>query len=259
MIVDCHTHISFDEDGLAVSKHLAASETVDACIVMALPSGMSEIANQKLSEYVGQYEKFVGFAAIDPTSDDISPKSLKAIKSKLGLKGFVVRCCGSGFHPANTKAMQFYQAAADLAMPVFFANSGLLHKDAVLDYVRPYLLDEVARKFPDLKIIIGSMGRPFIEQTLLMVEKHDNVFADLTIRPNRVWQVYNTVVAAYERGVMQKLLFGSGFPVSTAGACIETLLGFNKLLANSSLCSVPRGEIRGIIERDSLKLLGIDS
>ena len=90
-----------------------------------------------------------------------------------------------------------------------------------------------------------------------MVGKHENVYADLTIRPNNVWQTYNTVVAAYEHGVMGKLLFGSGFPLGNAGECIETLLGFNMLLADTNLPTVPRGSIRNIIERDTLELLGI--
>ena len=57
---------------------------------------------------------------------------------------------------------------------------------------------------------------------------------------------------------MNKLLFGSGFPYGNAGECIETLLGFNKLLADTNLPTVRRGDIRNIIERDTLELLGIE-
>jgi hypothetical protein len=39
---------------------------------------------------------------------------------------------------------------------------------------------------------------------------------------------------------------------------METLLGFNKLLADTNLPTVPRGTIQNIIERDALKLLGIE-
>ena len=143
-------------------------------------------------------------------------------------------------------------------MPVFFHNDGGdLGANAILNYAQPYLLDEIASEFATLKIIIGNMGMPFVEQTLSIVAKHENVYADLTIRPSNVWQTYNTVVAAYERGVMDKLLFGSGFPLGNAGQCIETLLGFNMLLADTNLPAVPRGSIRNIIERDTLELLGI--
>ena len=101
------------------------------------------------------------------------------------------------------------------------------------------------------------MGVPFMEQTFALVAKHANVYADLTVRSSSVWQVYNTVVAANEYGVMDKLLFGSGFPLGTAQQCIETLLGFNKLLADTNLPTVPRDKIRTIVERETLELLGV--
>jgi len=242
-----------------MSEHLAAAETVDACIVLATSDGPSEEVNKGLAEYVNKHkEKMVGFAVVEPVQDKISVNNLKHIKDKLGLKGVVLHCSACGLHPAHSRAMRFYESAQELGLPVFFHNGdGALGADAVLDYAQPYLLDEVAREFAALKIIIGDMGMPFIEQTLLMVAKHENVYADLTIKPSNVWQTYNTVVAAYERGVMGKLLFGSGFPLGNAGQCIETLLGFNMLLADTNLPTVPRGSIRNIIERDTLELLGI--
>ena len=259
MIVDCHTHINYAADDVEVSEHLAAAETVDICIVLAGAEDLSQQVNKKLSEYVSKHkEKIVGFALIDPTKDSVGVKKLSSIPEKLGLSGAVLYCSSCGFHPAHSRAMRFYESAQELGLPVFFHNGGhALRPEAVLDYAQPYLLDEVARTFPDLKIVIGTMGMPFGEQTLSMVAKHKNVYADLTIKPSSVWQVYNTVVAAYECGVMDKLLFGSGFPFGNAGECIETLLGFNRLLGDTDLPTVPRGNIRSIIERDALELLGI--
>ena len=53
-------------------------------------------------------------------------------------------------------------------------------------------------------------------------------------------------------------MFGSGYPDSDPGTCIETLLGFNRLLADTNLPTVPREKIRSIIERDTLSVLGIN-
>jgi len=236
------------------------TEAVDVCIVLATPDGPSDELNKKLSQYVNRHgTKMVGFATVEPGKDKIGLNNLKAIQEKSGLKGVVLHCSACGFHPAHSSAMRFYESAQELALPVFFHNSGdALRADAVMEYAQPYLLDEIAREFTELKIIIGSMGVPFIEQTLSMVARHKNVYADLTIRPKSVWQTYNMVVAAYERGVMDKLLFGSGFPSGNPGECMETLLGFNMLLADTNLPTVPRGSIRNIIERDTFRLLGIN-
>jgi len=259
MIVDCHTHINDTADSVILSEHLAAAEPVEACIVLATVADSSDEVNNKLSEYVSKHEeKMIGFALVDPTRDKTGVKKLASIPEKLNLAGVVVYCSSCGFHPAHSRAMRFYESAQELKLPVFFHNGAPLERRAVLDYAQPHLLDEVARTFEQLKIVIGNMGMPFVEQTLSMVEKHENVYADLTLRAGNIWQVYNIVVAAYERGVMDKLLFGSGFPSGKAGECIETLLGFNKLLGDTNLPTVPRGSIRGIIERDTLQLLGIE-
>ncbi len=259
MIVDCHTHIHCPASNVGPSEHWAAMETADVSIVLAPVAESSRDVNKELSDYVGGHrEKLVGFAFIDPTKDDVTARNVKSITEKLALKGVVLYSSGCGFHPAHSRAMQFYEAAVELKLPVFFHNAGVLGPDAVFDYAQPYLLDEIARTFPNLKIVIGTMGMPFVEQTLAMVAKHENVYADLTIKPDSVWQVYNTVVAAHERGVMNKLLFGSGFPYGKAAECIETLLGFNKLLADTNLPTVPRSDIQDIIERDTLRILGIE-
>lgn len=259
MIVDCHTHISPAANDTEATEHFTAAETVGACIVLASPQGQSEEANKTLAQYVNKRkDKMIGFAVVEPNKDKVSVNNLKSLCDKLGLKGFVLYCSAGGYHPTHSRAMKFYESAQELALPVFFHNAGdTPGTDAVLEYAQPYLLDEVARAFPDLKMIIGNMGIPFVEQTLAMVSRHKNVYADLTIRPGNVWQTYNIVVAAHENGVMDKLLFGSGFPSGQAGQCIETLLGFNMLLADTNLPTVPRGSIRNIIERDTLQLLGI--
>jgi uncharacterized protein len=259
MIVDCHTHIETAAGDNVASEHLAAVETVNACIVLAGSKGSSSEVNKKLSQYVNKYkEKMAGFAVVQPSEDKISTGNLEAVTEKLGLKGLVLYCSQWGIHPTNSRNMRLYESAVELSLPVFFHNAGYdITQGAVLDYAQPYHLDEVAREFPSLKIIIGNMGFPFVEQTLLLVSKHKNVYADLTIKPKNIWQTYNTVISAHEYGVMDKLLFGSGFPSGSAGECIETLLGFNMLLADTNLPSVPRVSIQSIIERDALVLLGI--
>ncbi|MDD5459121.1 MAG: amidohydrolase family protein [Phycisphaerae bacterium] len=259
MIVDCHTHIDFSGEHADASQRLAAVQTVDKCIILAENSESSEHVNAALSDYIGRNgKKMFGFGVINPVTDNIGAKSLKTITEKLGLKGMVLYCSEAGFHPSHSRAMQFYEIAEEANIPVFFHNCGHLSSSAVLDFAQPYLIDEVARTYPGLKIIIGSMGVPFVEQTIAMVRKHQNVYADLTIQPNNIWQVYNTIVAAFERGVMGKLFFGSGFPHARADECIETLLGFNKLMGDTNLPTVPRVNIRNVIERNTLEVLGIE-
>jgi len=243
---------------MSPEDHFAASVQVDKCFVLACPAQINRESNKLVSEYVLRHpEKMYGFAVVNPVADDISKKYWSAMKNDLGFKGAVLYCSAQAFHPAHSLALQFYEVAQELKLPLFFHNAPPYDSNAVLEFARPSLLDEIARNFKDLKIVIGSMGQPFISETLCMVEKFDNVYGDLTINPEKIWNVYNTVVAAHEAGVLGKLIFGSGLPFGRAASCIETLLGFNKLLADTNLPTVPREMIREIIERDSILLLNL--
>ena len=259
MIVDCHTHISCPGTEITAQEHLEVSQGVDACIVLGAGEEANREINKTLSDYVSKHSnKMVGFAVVNPVQDDISTKHWSGIKNHLGLDGAVLYCAKDGFHPAHSRALQFYETMAQLQMPVFFHNTSPFASRTVLDFVRPYLIDEVARAFPDMKIVIGGMGMPFLNETLCMLQKHPNVYADLTIQPEKIWQVYNVVISAFEAEVMDELFFGSGLPFRKAQPSIEALLGFNKLLADANLPTVPREKIRAIIERDTLGLLGIE-
>jgi len=258
MITDCHTHLSCPADPTDIAAHADACKDVTAAIVMPTADDLSLQINQQLSESIKDSPKMVGFAVFDPTKEKITPKNIKANTTDISLKGVTLNCSKSGFHPAHSCAMRFYEVAEDLNLPVFFHNCHSHGQNAVLDYVQPFLVDEIARTFPGLKIIIGSMGAPFVDQALAMVAKHPNVYADLTISPDKIWQVYNIVLAGHEASVMEKLIFGSGYPSATPQDCIETLLGFNRLMVGTSLPTVPREELREIIERDTMQLLGIN-
>lgn len=257
MIVDCHTHLHCAERGMLAEEHRRACKDIDACFVLAGLSSDRAAVNADLENYLRQMPKAYGFAAINPLHDPISAKQLKALKKEDRMVGLALYCAEEDFHPAHSRALQLYEAAEQLGLVVYFHNCPPFSPPAVLDYAQPWLLDEVARTFPKLRIIIGRMGLPFHLQTLCLLGKHENVFADLTIHPQKIWEVYNLVMEAYEAGVMDKLLFGSGFPYAEPGQCIETLLGFNKMLADTHLPQVPREKLRSIVERDSLAALGI--
>jgi hypothetical protein len=239
------------------AEHAAALENVDACFVLASGGADRAAVNRQLTDYVGGKPNAYGFAVINPAEEPVNQKAVKALTLDAGLCGLVLYCAEDGFHPTHSRAMRLYEAAQDLGLIVYFHNCPPYSPTAVLDYARPWLLDEVARTFGDLKIIIARSGAPFLEQTNSLLLKHPRVYADLSIHPQRVWQVYNLVMTAYEASVMDKLLFGSGFPFAEPGPCIETLLGFNRLLANTHLPQVPREKLRSVVERDTLTLLGL--
>jgi predicted TIM-barrel fold metal-dependent hydrolase len=236
----------------------AQSGTVDKTIVLGFKSRylQAEIPNQFVADYVGRFPaKLIGFAGIDPTEKNAAAEVVTA-KQDLRLRGVTVSPANQDFHPTDSRAMAVYAECERLGMPVLIHPSGQYTEQSKLEYGRPYLFDEVARTFPELRMIVAQIG-PWVDETICMLGKHANMFADVSGMLGRPWQAYNALVLAHQHGVIDKLLFGSDFPYTSASDCIEALYSINQLAQGTNLPLVPREALRGIVERDTLGLLGL--
>ncbi len=289
MIVDIHTHIWEDPQQLGgdiaariaarrplyhsasghspipdagPERHLVACEPVDFAVVMGFRSHYldAHIPNDLVNGYVRQNpDKLIGFAGIDPAEPDEALDEILRARNDLGMKGLTIAPAAQDFHPMHSHALKIYQQAARLGLPILFHQGLYFCPASKMEYARPALLDDVARDFPDLKIIVAHLGYPWVDETIVLIGKHANVYADISGLLLRPWQAYNALLTAYQFGVIDKLLFGSAFPYNHAAACIESLYSINHICHGTSLPTLPREKLRRIVERDTLALLGIDS
>jgi predicted TIM-barrel fold metal-dependent hydrolase len=284
MIVDCHTHIwqspeQLGDGALAelsrpmsvsgqkmrllpqadTANHLLASEVADRSFVIGFKSQYlnAEIPNTYIADYCREHpDKMIGFAGIDPTLPD-AVDEVKHVSKELKLSGLTICPAAQDFHPSDTRAMEVYEAAAVLGLPIIFYPGTHLSPRTKMEYARPYLLDDVARTFPKLKIVVAHFGYPWVDEAITLLGKHANVYSDVSSLLRRPWVAYDALVRAYQFGVLEKLLFGSDFPFTTAAESIETLYTINHVAMGTNMPSVPREGLRGIVERDALALLGI--
>jgi predicted TIM-barrel fold metal-dependent hydrolase len=119
-------------------------------------------------------------------------------------------------------------------------------------------MDEIAMAFPDLKIVMAHMGHPWHADCLMVVRKHANVYADISGQLYRPWSMYNGFRLAHEWAVTEKLFFASDWPVTTPQESIDSLKGFNRYANEHHLPEVPEEELKAILQRDALKLLGLE-
>jgi hypothetical protein len=292
MIVDCHTHIWQSPDQLGqldlgdswrpgrtrpprippsgkstwrtvpaadADHHWAQSSVVDKSIVLGFKSKylQAEIPNAYVAEYVNRFpQKLIGFAGIDPTEASALDE-LHAARDHLQLRGITLSPANQDFHPSDSRAMRVYAEAESLGMPILVHPVGQFTVQSKLEFARPYLFDEVARTFPGLRIIIAQLGRPWVDETICLLGKHANVYADVSGLLSQAWHAYNALVFAHQSQVIDKLLFGSDFPYTSVTDCIEELYSLNQLAQGTNLPVVPREALRGIVERDALGLLGL--
>jgi len=105
-------------------------------------------------------------------------------------------------------------------------------------------------------MLVKKLGQPVPLSNFICDEKSGSVQPAQTNTPAR-FSAFNGLVNVYQHGVIDKLLFGSDFPYTSATECIEALYSINQLAQGTNLPLVPREALRGIVERDTLDLLGL--
>jgi len=90
-----------------------------------------------------------------------------------------------------------------------------LLSDRAHDYAHPKNLDAVASDFPDLTIVAGLAGWPWVSELVAIATRHKNVYIDIACR--RVKHLiaqgagYEALIYYGKRILQDKILFASGW------------------------------------------------
>jgi len=236
----------------------AASQAVDASVLIGFESRLlrGSIGEQSVLDTVSRSRgRLFAARAIDPLGPDAGTRAEQSRRD--GFSAIWMDPSLQGFHPTDTRAMKVFDRAEAQQLPVLLGWSGPAAPLARLEFARPHLLDEVARTFPHLTIVLSGFGSPFVAETLCLLAKHDRVFATTAGVAFRPWELLQTLQLCRDYAVEDRVLFASGFPFDTPARAIEAIYSVNSMVAASSLPAIPRSVLRGIIERDSVSLLGL--
>jgi len=276
MIFDCHTHLfgpgqvggpTFDalnriwgngKQLIATPEdHWKRYEDADGAIVLAVdaPATGIVVPNEYVAEYVSKHsDKLFGFASVDPNKPDAGRLLEHAIR-EYRLSGLKLGPIYQNFYPGDKKHETLYAKADELNIPILWHQGTSYVPEGFLDASRPADLDPISRAFPNLKMIIAHMGHPWIEECICIVRKNKNMYMDLSTLMARPWQFYNAMVLAMEYGVLDKILFGTDFPLFTVQQTIDSLRNVNSIAEGTGLPRIPEKAIEGIIHRNTVELL----
>jgi predicted TIM-barrel fold metal-dependent hydrolase len=217
------------------------------------------VPDEHVAEFVKHApEKLVGFASCDPTQ----PGHLEELREgaeRLGLRGVKMGPIYANFDPRDHRCEPIYGYCERHGLPIIFHTGTTFNHGARLEYGRPWLLDEVAIKHPELRMVLAHVGHPFCEECLVVIRKHPHVYADIAALYYRPWQFYNLMIAAQEYRVTHKLLFGTDYPFTKASESIAGVRNVNHIIGESGLPRVSEAAVEEILARDALGLLGIST
>jgi predicted TIM-barrel fold metal-dependent hydrolase len=223
MVIDSHTHLgdgndekdliaSMDKAGIDYSLLLADSATL---VYKTTTEDVIKINEQyPRIKAVGCFEyHHVGTEQSDKLINYLKEGKICGVKFYPGYEDF---------YPCDEKLFPFYEQCQNLGKPVIF-HTGLLQEDVPgkLKQSHPLNIDELAQRFPKLKIVMAHFGNPWVIDATMVAWRNKNVYVDLsgyfgeTIPKEhiRFFKYDLRILSGWLKGY-RKCLFGSDFPIA---------------------------------------------
>jgi predicted TIM-barrel fold metal-dependent hydrolase len=241
------------------AAHAAANRAATRVVVLAFDMGLAGavVPNEYVADYVASDPaRLIGFASVDPTRRDALER-LRHAHETLGLRGLKLSAAYQGVHPEDPRMTPLYRYCEANGLPILLHHGATILPQTPLALGAPLLLDPVAQRHPGLRIVVAHVGFPWATDTVVLMRKHPNVFADLSALSYRPWQLHDTLQKAHEGRVTSKLFFGSDWPFSTFEASVAGLRAVPAIARVVGLPAVGEALIDDILHRDPLIPLGL--
>lgn len=170
-----------------------------------IAAGLNAASAETVKAFAAHPVRVIGGATIHP-EDEAPERLLREAFERLGLRVLKLHCSVGRFDADDPRLDPTWAFVTAHHIPVVVhlghATSGHTSGEELLPVAR------VAERFPEARIIIAHCGHPAMDQALDLVERHAQVYADLTP------VVADPVCPPAERiaRVAHKLSFGSDAP-----------------------------------------------
>lgn len=281
MLVDVHSHYMRDPEHLSEDfrrqarrarnqdinltvrweEYEATAAGCDKTIVFGGKARLSGfwVPDAEVAAYARRHpDKLIGFLSVDPTQSGWQ-EELREGCEDLKLKGIKLLSMYAGFRPNQPELDYLWNYAVKHNLPVLLHTGTTFVDKAPLECTLPRHLDDVAIRFPDVKIIMAHLSHPYEGECVAVIRKHPNVFADCSALHYRPFQLYHSLMLVQEYGVWDKLLFGTDYPFTTVSASIAGIKALNRMLEGTALPRLSETMIDKMLNRNSLQALGIEA
>lgn len=188
------------------------SQAVDKAVVLSeyAPKTTGVVSNEFTAAFCWGSERLIPFGSIslDNGAEQPAVQAEHCIRA-LGCRGLNLLPTYAHFYPTDPRLLPVYEVASAHGVPVMFHTGTSILKGSRLRYGHPFLLDDVADDFPNLKIVMCHGGRPFwYSEAEWMLCRHENCYIDISgIPPSRLPTIFPHLEKFRDR-----FLFGSDWP-----------------------------------------------
>jgi len=215
-VIDAHIHIKAHGDWFG-RKIDASCETV---VKQMRSAGINKglilaLAQLNQNDYVRAVcEKSGGslfaLAGFDPLREELSDLE-KYLQSDC-FKGVKLHPRRDNFSAMNEKLFPLYEKAENNSWAINFDVFG--HSTTLpMDELRPTVFDRIAKKFPDLNIVLSHCCTPWVLEAFFVAKSNPNVYLDCSFIISRYEKSSVITDLLYTaRHLDRKLIYGSDFP-----------------------------------------------
>jgi uncharacterized protein len=145
-------------------------------VVRAVPYGTS---NDEMAELVHDYpDRFIGLARISAFLGMRGVRELEHRVRDQSFRALGVSALVDGIPASDRRFYPLYTKAAELGVPVRVYSSMNYANDRPYDLGHPKHLDQVAIDFPELTLIAGLGGWPWVNEMVALVRRHPKLHVD---------------------------------------------------------------------------------
>ncbi len=132
-------------------------------------------------------DKLIPWLRISPFEGMTGVSRLERCVKEMGFRGFEVSPFRENIYANDKKYYPYYAKCVELGIPIRSHTAMNYDSEKAMDLGRPFYLDEVARDFPELTIIAGLGGWPWVDELVGLARRHQRIYIDLAAhRPKHI-------------------------------------------------------------------------
>jgi len=198
-----------DEAGYDVSVVFSVDQEITTGAAPMNPQVLSDAVN-------GHPSRLLALIGLDPNKEDAARTLERGVKD-LGLHGALL-CPFLHLIPADDSAYwPIYKKCVELNVPVWVHTSTNWAQAHPMELGRPLALDRLCGEIPELKVIAGHGGWPWVPEMVAAAWRHPNLYIDPSghrwkylATPNSGWEM----LLHFGNSVLRdKVLFGTDWPL----------------------------------------------
>jgi uncharacterized protein len=224
------------------------------CLAAWYRPGETIFSNAEIAEYTRAYpNRIYGLASVDLSDPVAACKELDHYVRVEEFKGLRIVPWLWNLPPTDAHYWSLFVKCIELDVP-FLTQVGHTGPLCPSEVGRPiHYIDEVALKFPALKIVCGHIGYPWTAEMVAVAWKHENVYIDTSAYlpkyyPPELVQFANTTGR-------KKVMFGTSFPQLTWEDCVRNVAEHRT--GNSSL-AFRQSVLRDFMGGNARRVLKLD-